>query len=532
MAGQTKHFGVFAANRLQTGLDELTSRIAKLLSSRWTAAALLLFAVVQQAVGHQNTDNSWLFTVAEHVLAGARPYVDIIETNPPASFLIYVPAAMIAQALGAPTEAVAVAFVVLNAILCAWLAWRILREASIVAKSEAGFAAVAASFILLVLPGFAFAQREHLAVIWSLPVLAVYAARFSGARPDWRYALAAGVLAGFVICIKPHFALAFALPLSGCLVARRSFGLAFAIENLAAALTTLTYVAVSFYFFPAFFDTLQITIDAYVPLREPLPELLRELWFTLNVGLLVVTGYIGRGLCFTPRAFTFIAASLGFLVTYLVQGKGWGNHELPAVTLLFLALALLFAPTITAASAGQTPATHGAAPPIGFFFIILPLFALAFFVFGAPFDWTGAEEHPGLAAAIQGYAPEHPRLIALSPQQSVGHPLVRRVGGVWCGRTNNVMIMTYSRMLIEAKRGDAAYRQRLERYASNEASAFLADVRAKHPDVILVDKDQRITDAIALFPDLSTALKDYEPVTTVDEIVVWTRRTKGRISTD
>ena len=94
------------------------------------------------------------------------------------------------------------------------------------------------------------------------------------------------------------------------------------------------------------------------------------------------------------------------------------------------------------------------------------------------------------------------------------------------------MIMVYSRMLIAAKRGDAAYRQRLERYASNEAAAFLADVREKQPDAILVDKDKRITDAIAVFPDLSAALKDYEPVATADNIVVWTRRTRGQLARD
>ncbi len=532
MAAQTKHFGVFALNRFPISFGEFNIKFVRVLSNRWTATALLVFAIIQQAVGHQNTDNSWLFTVAEHVLAGARPYVDIIETNPPASFLIYMPAAMFAQAIGAPTEAIAVVFVFLNAMVCAWLAWRVLREAGVVAQAESGFAAVAASFILLVMPGFVFAQREHLAVIWSLPVLAVYAARFSGARPDWRSALGAGVLAGFVVCIKPHFALAFAFPLAGCLIARRSFRLALAIENLAATVAVLAYVAVIFYLFPAFVDTLQVTIDAYVPLRVSLQELLGELWFTLNVGLLAITAYVGRGLCFTPRAFTLIAGSLGFLVTYLVQGKGWGNHELPAVMLLCLALALLFAPTITAVGAGQTPPTRDVAPPMGFLYSILPLFALAFLVFGAPYDWTGAEEHAGLAAAVRGYAPDHPRLIALTPQQSVGHPLVRRVGGVWCGRTNNVMIMVYSRMLIAAKRGDAAYRQRLERYASNEAAAFLADVREKQPDAILVDKDKRITDAIAVFPDLSAALKDYEPVATADNIVVWTRRTRGQVARD
>lgn len=36
-----------------------------------------------------NTDVSWLLTVAERVLDGQRPYVEIIETNPPIAPLTY-----------------------------------------------------------------------------------------------------------------------------------------------------------------------------------------------------------------------------------------------------------------------------------------------------------------------------------------------------------------------------------------------------------------------------------------------------------
>jgi hypothetical protein len=59
------------------------------------AARLLLpcVAIVSLAVAVQmylglNTDTSWNITLVEKLLAGERPYIDFIEINPPASFLL------------------------------------------------------------------------------------------------------------------------------------------------------------------------------------------------------------------------------------------------------------------------------------------------------------------------------------------------------------------------------------------------------------------------------------------------------------
>ena len=145
-------------------------------------------------------------------------------------------------------------------------------------------------------------------------------------------------------------------------------------------------------------------------------------------------------------------------------------------------------------------------------------------LFGAVIQWTMAEEHEGLTAAVRRLAPPHPKLIALSPQLTAGFPLTRRLDGVWVGRAQRLWLTVSARMLIAAQWGDEAYRQRLRDDVASDAAMFLADVRANAPDVILVDKDKRITEAIATIPDLAAALEGYAPAATADDHVVWTRR--------
>src|SRR5690349_11187977 len=54
-------------------------------------AAVLAAAVLLRFFLLANTDVSWLLTVAERVLDGQRLYIDVIETNPPAAVLLYLP---------------------------------------------------------------------------------------------------------------------------------------------------------------------------------------------------------------------------------------------------------------------------------------------------------------------------------------------------------------------------------------------------------------------------------------------------------
>src|SRR5579871_4317978 len=77
----------------------------------WPAAAALALATIVRSVSWLNCDVSWNLTLGGKVLAGARPYIDFSDPNPPASFLIYVPAILIGREFGVSAEFVVTALV-------------------------------------------------------------------------------------------------------------------------------------------------------------------------------------------------------------------------------------------------------------------------------------------------------------------------------------------------------------------------------------------------------------------------------------
>ena len=514
---------IVATEQSSSGRTAAGSWSLSVAASRWTALVLFALAVIQQSLGHHNADNSWLFTVAEKVLAGERPYVDVLETNPPASFILYMPAAMIARMLHLSTEFIVSTTMFAMTAGCAVFAARVLRAAGLLPRAEEGFLLVAATFVLLNLPSFNFAEREHIALVWILPMLAVHAARMAGERPSARALIVAGLLAGMAMSIKPHFALAIGLSFLGVLNARRSFALVLSIENLVAAAVALVYGAVVVLFFPDFFKALPAIVDAYVPLRQPWRVLLGEPWFLLNMVLLAAAGLIGGRACLGPRVLPLLGASLGFTGAYFWQGKGWMNHELPSVSLICLAIALLVAPMLAELRASGVSTAWRAARPATLF-VALPAALGAPLLCGAIIQWTMAEEHDGLAAIMRRHAPAHPTMMTLSPQLTAGFPLVRQLDGAWVGRSQRLWLTVSARMLLDANRGDEAYRARLRAYVAEDTDDFLADVRARKPDVILVDRDARVTQAIRDIPALSASLEDYVETETADDLALWIRR--------
>ena len=487
------------------------------------APFLLCLAILQQLCGHQNGDNTWLMTVSERLYDGAVAYVDVIETNPPASFLLYLPAVAFARLLHLPVEFVVSLSTFLIAIACIAFAGRSLRQAGLVAQQDEGLLLNTAVFAFIILPGFSFAEREHLAAVGVLPMLAIYAARSEGLRASLGQALLAGLVGGLVVAIKPHFALALLLPLAYVLARRRSVLVAFSPENLVVLAVVVAYVALVVLHYPAFFDVLPSLLDAYVSVKSPLRELLVKPWFALNMVMIAgVVAFAGRGLL-RPLVALPLLASLGFIGTFLMQAKGWVNHGLPGVALAFVATAVLVLPGVMALARGA--AENGAWQQVRRFvlFCVLPAMLGAPILFGMVIEFMGWEEYTGLTAAVRRQAPAHPRLIAVTGELDIGHPLVRRVDGVWAGRPHSLWLMICSQALIDWNKGDDAFRARLATYVDRDARMFLEDVRAKKPDLILVDDDIRTVKAMR-HPDVAAALAGYAPAETVDGVTLWKPR--------
>ena len=147
------------------------------LPATWiAAAALVAVAALTQARYGMMADVSWLIDCDERWLDGAVPYRDFIETNPPASLWLYLPAVAAARALHVSSEFAVSVFGFALAAAALALSAGVLRRVKV--EPALGLAALLA---LVVLPGQTFGERDHFAAIFGFPFVALMAARAEGA---------------------------------------------------------------------------------------------------------------------------------------------------------------------------------------------------------------------------------------------------------------------------------------------------------------------------------------------------------------
>ncbi len=487
------------------------------------ALLIIISAIIQQSLGHQNFDNGWLFTVAERVLDGARPYVDFIEANPPASFLIYLPAVALSRIVGTTAEFMVCASVFLGGVGVILFTGRILRRAKLVNAAEAGALLNMAVFILLFMPGIQFAQREHIAMFCLLPLLAIYAARGEGVHCSMADAITAALMAGITVSIKPHFALAAFFPLAFIMARRRSIMPLVQVESWAIVSVVLAYAALLIWRYSGFLDVLPMLMDVYVPDKKQFGDLLLHVMFLLSV--IVVCGV---GLALGKERWPIMVAMpllacLGFMVSFLLQGKGFPNHAFPCVSFALLAAGAVVVPAFTALLRDGDAAAEWRLRRWPILFGLVPMMAAGVFFCGVIAQFIGWEEHPGLRAAVKRLAPPQPRMIAVSTLFNLGYPVVRQVNGRWVGRLNGLWITDAAQEMIGTGIGDDAYRARLAGYIDRDARMLLEDVRSQKPDIILSDKYSRTLKALR-HPDLVAALAGYELLETVENITIWRRK--------
>lgn len=501
------------------------ARLTASLASPFTTAALVLVAIGQQVAGHLDCDVSWFITFAEKFLDGAVPYVDVTDPNPPASFLVMAPAVLLARAWHVAAEPVVGVLVFLFGVLSIALSVVIFRHGAPRSREDWGLVLNASVFTLLVAPALSFAEREHIALLALSPMLATLAASAEGARVPKPLRILAGLGAGVAVCFKPFFALAVALPALALSFRERSPRLLMTAEMAAAAGLCASYAVATLLFFPAYAQyALPVIADVYQPARDTLANLALFTLAPFNVALLVALMVAAaKGFEHPPVAPGFVApasaqvcafASIGFLASFFLQGKGWSNHAYPGIVLALLAWCFF--------ALDGHPRARAARESHLFKYVFLPALLAAPFLFGAFKVLADVEEHPGLRAEIARVAPAHPRVIVMARQLDYGHPVTRQLEGSWVGRPNALWTASLAAYLLRDVK-DAAWRARLEDYRRRDLAGFVEDVRAGRPDVIVVeDKDTR--EWVLKQPESAAALDGYEKAGAAQEIEVWTRK--------
>jgi hypothetical protein len=490
-----------------------------------TTAAVLTAAAVVRALSWMHDDVSWFLIVAERVLGGARAYIDFVDGNPPAAFLAYMPAILIAQATHLRPEAAITILVFIGALASVWLSGKILLRANLIKYRDAPALVGFSLFCLLIAPGNTFAQREHLSLVALLPMLAVYSARAAGRAVLPYAALIAGVAGGIAATFKPYFLLPIAFAFLVVAARRRPSArsllhLFVAPEGIGAAVLLAAYAGLCAIAFPDYFErAVPLALDLYTRFRFPFDRMVVSFPSVFMAAGFVVCAFAwGRRLWSHP-ALIFAAASIGFALCVFLQAKGYPYQSAPSLLLLVFVTGWGLAERYRLVSSEAESADH---PSRASEAVVLVLYLAAC---TADMMYFGFSFHPpSLASEIARVAPPHPRIAAIT-ETLKGPELAEILGGTWVERTPSSWIGMYAagldsdgtyRFVTPPDRAKIALYNRLDR------DFFVEAIAEGRPDVIFADpvafSRKRLAD-----PKVAATMRDYRRIPDFQGEEIWLR---------
>jgi hypothetical protein len=301
---------------------------------------LALAGVVSEFRNPVGGDPASLLFAAGRILDGARLYTDLIDLNPPFTFLFHTLPVVASRVLGLDSILCFRVFVCGLVLLSGATLWRVLRRAPI---SAGAWHALVAAFLLgslgLVV-GF-FGEREHIQFVLVFPYLALASIRAMGHPVSRRHSLWTGVLAGVGLALKVTAGLVPVLVLALLWLGRRERS----DESLWALVTLAICTGGSLLWAPEYLAQTNALAPLYHGFaRRPVAEILMSgpmaftIWVAAAIGVLAWMTMMHRLV-----ALIWLMAMLGFAASVAVQGKGFPYHYVPAVdigvTLILLAIA-------------------------------------------------------------------------------------------------------------------------------------------------------------------------------------------------
>lgn len=473
--------------------------------------AVIALALVARSLSWLNPDTSALITFAEKWLDGVDPYAAFDEINPPASILLYVPDVLVGRVFGFSPEAVLSASLLIAAPAALWLTARILAQARVMEASQSWMLAPFACAVFLLLPQDVFGEREHIAVIAMLPLLATYAARASGETIEGWAGVVAGAGAGLAVAIKPYLALALILPFFYAAWSLRTrpkerVALIFSRENLVMALIVAAYAAAMIIWFRDYLALmLPILQHVYLPVRFPWPLLIAKPMVILPVLGLASVLFVSAPRALKPLPLVLVLAAAGFWLASLVEGKGWPYHGYPAIALTLMASIVI--------AIERWPLQRASTWRVATIGLIGGLSTLAA-VYFRPAPW-----YPQFVATIIRVAPEHPRLMSIcGARLEYLWPISRIVHGEAIG--HGLWVNEVVNALENWGEVDEKERAIVDRYARDERKSFISAMQTEHPGVLVVCNDGWEGWALAR-PQFAAEMRKFHRVAQVERAEIW-----------
>ena len=438
---------------------------------------LLAVFVAERLILQTNTDVNWTLIINERWFNGEKPYIDFYEFSPPATFLLFTPAVVIAKIFGLPSDfGLAVEFCACLGV-CLILCVRLLKPVIIVTPIQAWLLLSASLVILLIMPAANFGQRDHFATMLALPLLASMTSVLAGHLPKLKDAFLAGFLAGLAICIKPNFALFFTLPaiwlLWKCgwrIVLRR-------LEFYAVLIPIIIYlISLPLFFYIYLEKILPILVQIYIPAHRDFVDITLNnplfLWLFIVSTLLFLCQKMLPDFTNQPLCLVLFLASLGGFASYIFQMKGYPYHAIPVISFSVLDCCV-FLVCYANFNTRKTIALTFLTSIIAFTSFVFMFEVLLFL-----------PKLPKVKIDLSIYG-THPTIMQIG-SEFLGTQLVHALHGRWVGSVQAQWITFNGLLQLHYGHPDAAQKAKIEAILDYDKSLALNDLQTRKPDIIFV----------------------------------------------
>lgn len=482
----------------------------------WGAiSALALFCLFFRFDG-TTPDVSWLISMCERIYDGEIAYIDIFETTPPIPTLLYMPGVAISRWTPVSAEAAVNAITFLSVFLALFLSAQILPARIGNLGSSRWLILFPAAVFLFILANDAFAQREYIAAAFALPIVCVFIHHTDkDAWPSVSLRTGAALLAGLSIAIKPPlFAVPGVILAAYYLLTVRNVRFIYSSGLLIAGAVGIAITAASVFAFPAYLDGVTTLMrDVYVPIHLPLINAANKAFFSV-FAVLLFAAILSMDRKAPKAALIMLTATVGYLIVYLVQGKFFGYHLVPAALFGLITLTLF----LWKRAAPLMPQWTKAIPALAVYAIVtLGVSVLMYKGF--------EDQRPRMTNMQWAEGLDDPTAMAISPYIDAGFPISRQIGASWIDRIHSQWVSNYTRYALENMELSEEETEIAQQYHTQDIERTRNLIRDKAPDIIF----QTVTPRLewlheAIVEAQPSPLDQYEVIAEEGVYRIWGRR--------
>lgn len=289
-------------------------------------------------------DIGWLLQCLERFIAGGKYGIDFYESNPPLSFLIYLPTLPLYSYLPiSPQVSVLITFAGYMTIanftiykLFKHLDYEISEICIIIAALI-----IAQSWVA----GISFGSKDHLIFVF-LPAICLLQYMITiNKKPSTAIMILAIIMGGIAICLKPYYAIVPALFFAHRLFISRSLVKTIISPDFIGMLIIgLLYLGFIYLFTPEYINIIMPELTPIYGLDKPFPIFTR-LNYLIYAGIAAILGFFitkshANNTKMQHVIFACVGLSIACTIPYYIQQKGFHYHAIPLLSFAMVALFL------------------------------------------------------------------------------------------------------------------------------------------------------------------------------------------------